>query len=176
MRVAIIAGKGDFPLYIAEQLKDVFVLCVDQHSSSVLFKKKSVTVSLLDPESWIKALKMNGITHVVIAGKFDRPKIINQRISEAAQIPSDSIKKKITSSNEDLTGFLNLTIDKAPIIPKDKAILPAITLVIAKVIIGKSTNVMVPEKVLIQFWLCIPTDVLVTRENKTNTAIAMILS
>ena len=30
-------------------------------------------------------------------------------------------EKKIINSKELLTGFLNLTIDKAPIIPKDKA-------------------------------------------------------
>tara|TARA_E500000331_G_scaffold241821_1_gene232186 strand:- start:315 stop:467 length:153 start_codon:yes stop_codon:yes gene_type:complete len=35
-----------------------------------------------------------------------------------------------------LTGVLNLTIDKAPIIPKDKAMFPEITLVITKVIAG----------------------------------------
>ena len=79
------------------------------------------------------------------------PNIINQRISEAAHIPRESIKKKITNSKEDLTGFLNLTMERAPIIPKDKAILPAITLVIAKVIIGKRMRVIVPEKVFIQF-------------------------
>ena len=33
------------------------------------------------------------------------------------------------SSKELLTGFLNLTIDRAPTIPKDKAIFPEITLV-----------------------------------------------
>ena len=82
MKVAIIAGKGDFPLYIIEQIKDIFVLCVDQHSSPNLFKKKSETVSLLDPESWIKILKTNNITHVVMAGKFDRPKNIKQPMTE----------------------------------------------------------------------------------------------
>ena len=58
---------------------------------------------------------------------------------------------KNINSKEDLTGFLNLTMERAPIIPKDKAILPAITLVIAKVIIGKRMRVIVPEKVFIQF-------------------------
>ena len=82
MKVAIIAGKGDFPLYIIEQIKDIFVLCVDQNSSNKLFKKKSATVSLFDPESWIKILKTNNITHIVMAGKFDRPKNIKQPITE----------------------------------------------------------------------------------------------
>ena len=59
--------------------------------------------------------------------------------------------KNITNSNDDLTGFLNLTIDKAPIIPRDRAIFPEITLVIAKVIIGSNTRVIVPENVFIQF-------------------------
>ena len=37
-------------------------------------------------------------------------------------IPNVIKAKNITSSKGLLTGFLNLTIDKAPIIPKDKAI------------------------------------------------------
>ena len=52
-----------------------------------------------------------------------------------------------------MTGLLNRTIDKAPIIPKDRAIFPEITLVMANVMIGKRNKVIVPEKVLIQFWL-----------------------
>ena len=78
------------------------------------------------------------------------PRTNNHRKSTAAQIPKAIIKKKITSSNEDLTGFLNLTIDKAPIIPKDKAIFPDITLVIENVIMGNNSNVIEPEKVLTQ--------------------------
>tara|TARA_E500000331_G_C17156016_1_gene669576 strand:- start:852 stop:1085 length:234 start_codon:yes stop_codon:yes gene_type:complete len=76
--------------------------------------------------------------------------MISHLKSTAAHMPNEIIKKKITSSNEDLTGFLNLTIDKAPIIPKDKAILPDITLVIEYVIIGNNNNVSEPEKVLTQ--------------------------
>ena len=44
--------------------------------------------------------------------------------------------KKIINSKGFLTGFRNLTIDNAPIIPKDKAILPAIKVVITMVIGG----------------------------------------
>ena len=44
--------------------------------------------------------------------------------------------KNITSSNGFFTGFLNLTIESAPIIPNDKAIFPEITFVIVKVITG----------------------------------------
>ena len=49
--------------------------------------------------------------------------------------------KYILNSRGDLTGFLNLTIDKAPTIPNDSAILPDITLVITKVITGNRTIV-----------------------------------
>ena len=45
-------------------------------------------------------------------------------------------QKNIVSSKELFTGFLNLTIDKAPTIPKDRAIFPEITLVIINVIGG----------------------------------------
>jgi len=72
-------------------------------------------------------------------------------MSAAAQMPKDSMRKKITSSKDDLTGFLNLTIDRAPIMPRERAIFPEITLVIAKVIIGRRTRVIVPENVFIQF-------------------------
>ena len=65
-------------------------------------------------------------------------KNIDQWNFGAAAIPSVINKKKITSSNEDLTGFLNLTIDKAPTIPNESAIFPEITDVITKVITGKS--------------------------------------
>ena len=44
--------------------------------------------------------------------------------------------KKITNSKGFLTGFLNLTIERAPIIPSDKAILPDIKTVIIMVITG----------------------------------------
>ena len=44
--------------------------------------------------------------------------------------------KKIISSKGFLTGFLNLTIDRAPIIPSESARLPAIKVVIIIVITG----------------------------------------
>ena len=44
--------------------------------------------------------------------------------------------KNITNSNGFLTGVLNRTIDNAPIIPRDKAIFPEITVVITNVIRG----------------------------------------
>jgi hypothetical protein len=46
--------------------------------------------------------------------------------------------KNITSSSGFLTGFLNLTIERAPIIPNDKAILLEITLVITNPVGGRS--------------------------------------
>ena len=53
-------------------------------------------------------------------------------------IPSDIKEKNITSSKGLFTGFRNLTIDSAPIIPKDKAISSLITDVISSDIFGKS--------------------------------------
>ena len=46
------------------------------------------------------------------------------------------LQKKITNSKGFFTGFLNLTIDKAPIIPNDNAIFPEIALVITNVATG----------------------------------------
>ena len=60
-----------------------------------------------------------------------------------AAIPTTIKEKYITSSKEFFTGFLNLTIDSAPTIPRDKAILFDITFVIMKVMSGNERNVTV---------------------------------
>ena len=57
------------------------------------------------------------------------------------EIPLVINAKYITNSKGFFTGFLNLTIDNAPIIPKDKAKLLEITLVIINVVIGKIKKV-----------------------------------
>ena len=56
----------------------------------------------------------------------------------ANPMPTVINAKKITNSNGFLTGFLNLTIERAPIIPKDNAIFPAIKVVITIVIGGNN--------------------------------------
>ena len=58
-----------------------------------------------------------------------------------AEMPIVIAAKKTHSSNGDLTGFLNLTMDKAPTMPSDNAIFPEITLVITNVITGRATIV-----------------------------------
>ena len=60
-----------------------------------------------------------------------------------AVMPIVMLAKYIANSKGDLTGFLNLTIDKAPTIPKESAIFPDITFVITNVIIGKISKVAV---------------------------------
>ena len=72
MKIGIIAGSGDFPKQIAKENLDAFVLCVENHSIASSFKNHSETVSLIDPSSWITALKKNKITHIVMAGKINR--------------------------------------------------------------------------------------------------------
>ena len=62
----------------------------------------------------------------------------NHLIETLAVIPNVSKAKNITSSKGLFTGFLNLTIESAPIIPKDSAILSAIILDITYAIHGKS--------------------------------------
>ena len=78
MLVAIIAGSGDFPIQIAKENPDAFVLCIEDHSSTDTFKNNSEVISLNDPLSWISVLKKNEITHLVLAGKINR--ISNQKI------------------------------------------------------------------------------------------------
>jgi hypothetical protein len=55
----------------------------------------------------------------------------------AHPIPIVISAKNKTNSKGLFTGFLNLTIDKAPIIPSDKAKFPDIKIVIIKVIEGR---------------------------------------
>ena len=69
-----------------------------------------------------------------------------------AEMPKVSKAKYMVNSKLLLTGCLNLTIDNAPIIPKDKAISPAITVVIIYAILGSKINVPKKWYVLTQFW------------------------
>ena len=50
MKIGIVAGSGYFPLFIAKQNKNAFVLCIENHSNSHNFKNKSMNVSLFNPE------------------------------------------------------------------------------------------------------------------------------
>jgi DUF1009 family protein len=73
MKIGLIAGSGDFPLYIAKENPEAFVMCIDGFSDSKCFKNSSKTVSLLNPDIWIKTLNENEVTHIVFAGKIKRP-------------------------------------------------------------------------------------------------------
>ena len=77
MNVAIIAGSGYFPIQIAKENPDAFVLCIENHSDQQSFKNNSEIVSLMDPLSWISVLKKNEITHLVLAGKINRLSLIH---------------------------------------------------------------------------------------------------
>ena len=86
MKIAIIAGSGNLPEQIATQNKEAFVLCIKDYSCPNSFQNKSEIVSLFDPISWLTVLKTNNITHVVMAGKIERPsnfdKITNEKANE----------------------------------------------------------------------------------------------
>ena len=85
MRIGIVAGSGHFPLFIAKQNKNAFVLCIEGHSNSQNFENKSKNVSLLNPDMWIEILKKEDITHIVFAGKINRPHIKNKLLNENAK-------------------------------------------------------------------------------------------
>jgi len=86
MKIAIIAGSGNLPVQIATQNRDFFVLCIQGYSCPSSFKNKSETVSLFEPLLLLNILKSNNITHVVMAGKIDRPSnssnISNEKANE----------------------------------------------------------------------------------------------
>ncbi len=90
MKIAIIAGRGDFPIQIAKENPNAFVLCVEDHSSTSTFKNNSEVISLNDPLSWISVLKKNKITHLVLAGKINR--ISNEKFLDN-ELSHDLIKK-----------------------------------------------------------------------------------
>ena len=90
MNIAIIAGCGDFPIQIAKENPDAFVLCIEDHSSTSTFKNNSEVISLSDPLSWISVLKKNKITHLVMAGKINR--ISNGKFHDN-KLSHDLIKK-----------------------------------------------------------------------------------
>ena len=97
MKLCIIAGSGGLPLRVAKENKDAFVLCIKEHSDTSFFKNKSYSVSLLDPDNWIKILKLNNISHIVMAGKINRPKVINEKLSKTG----DELIKKISCLGDD---------------------------------------------------------------------------
>ena len=86
MKIAIIAGRGDFPIQIAKENPDAFVLCIEDHSSTDTFKNNSEVISLNDPLSWVSVLKKNKITHVVMAGKINRISNEKSLINESTHI------------------------------------------------------------------------------------------
>jgi len=69
----------------------------------------------------------------------------------AAHIPTEMHKKYKVSSKGDFTGFLNLTIDKAPTSPSDNARLFEITDVTHRVIKGNKNRESVCESVVTHF-------------------------
>ena len=77
MKIALVAGSGNFPTYIAKENPDIFVMCVEGFSDSNKFKNNSRTVSLLNPQLWLETLKGNKVTHLVFAGKFKRPQTLD---------------------------------------------------------------------------------------------------
>ena len=93
MSVAIIAGSGDFPIQIAKENPNVFVLCIEYHSTPKTFKNKSEIISLKDPLSWISVLKKNKITHLVMAGKINRVSIKDLSFKQSSH---ELIKKTFT--------------------------------------------------------------------------------
>ena len=81
--------------------------------------------------------------NVAIAIAIAKTRKINHCNETLAAMPIVIAPKYTESSNGDLTGCRNRTIDRAPTIPKESAIFPEITLVITYVIIGSTRIVVV---------------------------------
>ena len=103
MKIAIIAGDGNFPIQIATQYKEAFVLCIEGYSSPNSFKNKSETVSLLDPLNWLSILKNNNITHIIMAGKINRPSNYNNISNKTA---NDLINKVLSVGDNSALNYL----------------------------------------------------------------------
>ena len=50
MKIGLIAGSGDLPLYLARENPKAFVMCIDGFSDTRFIKNSSKTVSLLNPD------------------------------------------------------------------------------------------------------------------------------
>ena len=114
MKIAIIAGRGDFPIQIAKENPDAFVLCIEDHSSSSTFKNNSEVISLTDPLSWISVLKKNKITHLVMAGKINR--ISNEKFYDN-ELSHDLIKKTFSLGDNSAlnpVSYTHLTLPTTP--------------------------------------------------------------
>jgi len=85
MKIGLIAGDGDLPKYIAKENRNAFVMCVEGFSDPTSFSNQSETVSLFNPEIWVKTLKTYKITHIVFAGKINRPNIFKENNSIIAR-------------------------------------------------------------------------------------------
>ncbi len=105
MKIAIIAGRGDFPIQIAKANPDAFVLCIEDHSSTSSFKNNSEVISLKDPSTWISVLKKNKITHLVMVGKINR--ISNEKFHDY-ELSHDLLKKTLSLGDN---SALNLVED-----------------------------------------------------------------
>ena len=103
MKIAIIAGFGDFPIQIAKENPDAFVLCIEDHSSPGTFKNNSEVVSLKNPLSWISILKKNKITHLVMAGKINRISSEKFFINESTH---DLIKKTFSLGDNSVLNLI----------------------------------------------------------------------
>ena len=72
MKIAIIAGSGDFPIQIAKENPMLLFCVLKIIRFQILLKIILKIVSLNNPLSWISVLKKNKITHIVMAGKINR--------------------------------------------------------------------------------------------------------
>ena len=85
MRIGLIAGDGDLPKYIANENPNAFVMCIEGFSEPTSFLNQSETVSLFNPEIWVKTLNTYKVTHIVFAGKILRPNIFKENSSILAR-------------------------------------------------------------------------------------------
>ena len=101
--------------------------------------------------------------------------MLNLKFTEVP-IPMVINAKNITNSSGLFTGFLNLTIDKAPIIPSDKAKFPAIKVVTIIVITGNKQKVKVWWYVKAQSCLAIDNEYLMLNPHKIERSVNNIYS
>lgn len=115
---------------IADELKISSI-----YNSSFVTLKKPVGTSVILPGLLLNKLCINMINTNRSASTTELD------FAELRLIPKVTKRKNIDSSKGLLTGCLNLTIDKAPTIPNDNAILPEIDLVMMNEMLGKRKQV-----------------------------------
>ena len=103
MKICVIAGEGELPKLLAKENNEFIFISIIGLSNIKDFKSLAYNVELLDFNKIIEILKRHQITDIIFAGKFYRPKNVNESLSielktlveESKYLGDDNLLRKI---------------------------------------------------------------------------------